>query len=278
MYLIFFWIVIGVKSMAPNILLKMERDKRGWTQKEVADQIKAGEASYHRWESQGATPMPYYRQELSRLFGKTIEELGLLPSQSSQPSPIDSLAQKSDQIVPPFSPGFPAGTIEVSVSKPQDENGGSGLPVTEHDSSMMRQPTPLWTSQEHAWFSLSTEEIELLHVLLGGDDLVAFDASKRDALRRIAAAFLAASHTPGSFATSDPEPWERLFLAQHASSPSILLSATTLEYFEQLLTISWQLCDGNQLDAAEGVLVSFLPRILSLPSQESSTAFLASRG
>src|SRR5579859_3760172 len=96
MYLIFFWIVIGVKSMEPNILLKVERDKRGWTQKEVADQIKAGEASYHRWESQGGTPMPYYRQELARLFGKTIEELGLLPRQRSRSSPIDNLAQKSE--------------------------------------------------------------------------------------------------------------------------------------------------------------------------------------
>src|SRR5579864_1733302 len=83
--------------MEPNILLKMERDKRGWTQKEVADQIKAGEASYHRWESQGGTPMPYYRQELARLFGKTIEELGLLPHQRSRSSPIDDLAQKSEK-------------------------------------------------------------------------------------------------------------------------------------------------------------------------------------
>src|SRR5579859_7625532 len=95
MYLIFFWIVIGVHSMEPNILLKMERDKRGWTQKEVADQIKAGEASYHRWESQGVLPTSYYRQELSCLFGKTIEELGLLPSQRSRSSPTDDLAPKS---------------------------------------------------------------------------------------------------------------------------------------------------------------------------------------
>src|SRR5579859_1549246 len=80
--------------MAPNILLKMERDKRGWSQKEVADEIKASEASYHRWESQGVTPSPFYRRELSRLFGKTIEELGLLPSQRSQSSAI--LSQDAD--------------------------------------------------------------------------------------------------------------------------------------------------------------------------------------
>src|SRR5579859_3078479 len=94
MYLIFFWIAIGVNRMAPNILLKMERDKRGWSQKEVADEIKASEASYHRWESQGVTPTPFYRRELSRLFGKSIEELGLLPSQRSQSSAI--LSQESD--------------------------------------------------------------------------------------------------------------------------------------------------------------------------------------
>ena len=51
--------------MAENNLLKTERDKRGWSQTEVADKIKCGAASYHRWEAQGVFPSPYYRRKLS---------------------------------------------------------------------------------------------------------------------------------------------------------------------------------------------------------------------
>src|SRR5215472_13397192 len=72
--------------MAPNNLLKAERERRGWSQAEVASMINAGEASYHRWESQGVLPTPYYRRKLSALFGRTIEELGLLPGNNGIPS------------------------------------------------------------------------------------------------------------------------------------------------------------------------------------------------
>ena len=82
----------------------------------------------------------------------------------------------------------------------------------------------------------------------------------------------------GSFATSDPEPWERLFMAQQAPSPSTILNPATLEHFEHLLTISWRLCNENQLATAERVLVSFLPQLLSLSRHEQGTASLASRG
>jgi len=74
--------------MAPNILLKAERERHGWSQAEVATQINAGETSYFRWETLGVLPTPYYRRELSALFGKTIEELGLLPGQASRSSGI----------------------------------------------------------------------------------------------------------------------------------------------------------------------------------------------
>jgi len=107
-----------------------------------------------------------------------------------------------------------------------------------------------------------------------------FDASKRETLQKIAAIVLAASSSSisGAFTTSDPEPWERLFLAQQAPSSSAFLNAATFEHFKQLLMSSWQLCNENQLDAAERVVLGFLPQILSLPKHEPDTAFLASNG
>ena len=175
------------------------------------------------------------------------------------------------EIVPPFSQAV-KDIIEVSVSAPEVQNGASGLPAT--DRSLMRQPIPAWTHQEH--LSLSTEEVTLLLSIVKGDDIMSFDSSKRETLRRIATLVLAASHSSpigiGSYALGDPEPWERLARAELASSPSPLLNTATLEYFEDLLRISWQLCDQNQFVPAEGVLMSFLPQLLSLPKQESRTA------
>ena len=50
--------------------------------------IKCGVTSYFRWETRGVLPTPYYRQQLSSLFGQSIEELGLLPSRGKQSSAI----------------------------------------------------------------------------------------------------------------------------------------------------------------------------------------------
>ncbi len=74
--------------MVENIFLREAREKHGWSRGEVVDKIKCGAASYHRWETQGVLPTPYYRRKLSALFGRSIEELGFLPSHGRQPSAI----------------------------------------------------------------------------------------------------------------------------------------------------------------------------------------------
>src|SRR6266852_4599216 len=63
----------------PNQRLKAERELRGWSQKDVADQIGADHYYLSRWERGTASPSPYYRQKLCTLFGQTAKELGLLP-------------------------------------------------------------------------------------------------------------------------------------------------------------------------------------------------------
>jgi WD40 repeat protein/transcriptional regulator with XRE-family HTH domain len=58
-------------------ILKEERTKRGWSQQDVAKKIKGSDKSVGRWESGKVTPSPFYRQKLSELYGKSVEELGL---------------------------------------------------------------------------------------------------------------------------------------------------------------------------------------------------------
>jgi tetratricopeptide (TPR) repeat protein len=57
--------------------LKQERERRGWSQSELAERIKTNQVNVSRWEKGITIPGPYFRQRLSELFGKSLEELGL---------------------------------------------------------------------------------------------------------------------------------------------------------------------------------------------------------
>jgi tetratricopeptide (TPR) repeat protein len=59
--------------------LRHEREKRGWTQSEVAERVGSNRINVGRWENGATVPGPYYRQKLAELFEKSIAELGLLP-------------------------------------------------------------------------------------------------------------------------------------------------------------------------------------------------------
>jgi len=72
-----------------------------------------------------------------------------------------------------------------------------------------------------------------------------------------------------------PEPWDRLL--QATTHPSALNKAT-LDHFEQLLAKSWALCDENELEIAERILASFLPKVGALSSEHEEAAYLASHG
>lgn len=58
--------------------LKAEREGRGWSQAKIAKALGINTETVRRWERGLALPHPYYRERLSDLFGKTVEELGLL--------------------------------------------------------------------------------------------------------------------------------------------------------------------------------------------------------
>ncbi len=67
----------------PNERLREERERRGWSQAQVAEKIDAPGSFYiSRWERGKTVPSPHYRARLCALFEKDAYELGLLPAQS----------------------------------------------------------------------------------------------------------------------------------------------------------------------------------------------------
>ncbi len=72
------------KFSKPISRLKQERERRAWTQSELAERIGTTQINVSRWETGITTPSPYYRQRLGELFGKSIQELGLIPVSSEE--------------------------------------------------------------------------------------------------------------------------------------------------------------------------------------------------
>lgn len=63
----------------PNIRLKAQRLRKRWSQVYVATMIGTTDVTVSRWENGATFPSLYYQQQLCELFGKSAEELGLLP-------------------------------------------------------------------------------------------------------------------------------------------------------------------------------------------------------
>lgn len=91
------------RKAVPNHLLRAARQRRGWTQQMVADQIGAPiPLNVTRWERGTAFPSAFYIQKLCQLFQMSVEELGLLridtASQPPQHSRTEPLRRQSGHL------------------------------------------------------------------------------------------------------------------------------------------------------------------------------------
>jgi transcriptional regulator with XRE-family HTH domain len=66
------------EDATPKYVLRNMREKQGWTQEELAEMVGTTGVTVSRWESGVTFPNRYFRKMLSNVYGKSIEELGLL--------------------------------------------------------------------------------------------------------------------------------------------------------------------------------------------------------
>ncbi len=66
-------------STSLNHSLRQERMRRNWRQRDLADLLGTTSVTVSRWEGGSQQPGPYFREKLCALFGKSPEELDLLP-------------------------------------------------------------------------------------------------------------------------------------------------------------------------------------------------------
>src|SRR5256885_11941370 len=70
-------------KLVPNLRLRNERERRGWSRNYVAEKIGSDIQTVARWERGATFPTPCLRQELCELFEMSADELGLLRSSAS---------------------------------------------------------------------------------------------------------------------------------------------------------------------------------------------------
>jgi predicted ATPase/DNA-binding XRE family transcriptional regulator len=75
----------GPDSTHANDLLRQERIRCNWRQREVADRLGTTVVTVNRWERGIQQPSAYFRLKLCTLFGKSAEELGFFQEPSHPP-------------------------------------------------------------------------------------------------------------------------------------------------------------------------------------------------
>src|SRR5437764_10655536 len=117
--------------------LRYEREKRGWSQADLAGKVGCDTKTIGRWENGDSVPRPYHRQALYEIFGKDAEEFGLMEekrgnSQLGEVSGQAGQAQGPHLSAPPplvpttstmDAPSQPLEGIRVALASPRADWG-----------------------------------------------------------------------------------------------------------------------------------------------------------
>src|SRR5947209_1180480 len=94
----------GVKKTSRTVgtRLRQERERLGLTQSALAEHIGTTQFNVSRWENGVTTPGLYNRQRLGKLFGKSLQELGLVKEteEESAEHEMTDLSPQTSQNVP----------------------------------------------------------------------------------------------------------------------------------------------------------------------------------
>lgn len=126
-------------SKKANLLLRFEREKRGRSQRKVAEQLDTSEDMVSRWERGERTPSPFFQEKLCGLFDKNAVELGFIESRlfpTSQVNLLQSTLENSSTSLPAMDIVFDVANNPTAALAPS--NVLTDIDVLVHLSSIFR--------------------------------------------------------------------------------------------------------------------------------------------
>jgi transcriptional regulator with XRE-family HTH domain len=105
--------------------LRYERERRGWSQSDLAEKVGCETKTIGRWENGDSIPRPNYRQSLCEIFGKNAAELGLVKDWGEHPD-VANLYGHAEESTP-------------STALPDTGHDGQGAVIS---STMQTHPSP----------------------------------------------------------------------------------------------------------------------------------------
>ncbi len=138
----------------PNAKLRREREKRGWSQNELAARIGADPKMVSRWERGEATPSKFYQKKLCELFVKNAVELGFLKEETVA-IPKDALID--EQQLPRQGP-------QITDQSEERQESGQAQPgeqdTNDQDEIFLDQPQQIITQSQQIVIRLQNEGYE----------------------------------------------------------------------------------------------------------------------
>lgn len=208
------------KSKMPNDQLRIEREKRGWSQSRLAQLINADPSMISRWETGERKPDYTYQEKLCEIFKKDAVELGFIDSSPLRP------VQESSSLSNP-----PSASINTSVSL---DNGNQSVLLTVDN---------LDESRNTSFLQSAAQQTLAMDSIYGVDNSM----NRRDFLLTAGATVLTSASI-----LSDEEPLNRFIRA--LKQPAVDLSI--LSYLENRTANYWR--DRNSVALASGELMRFV--------------------
>ena len=95
------------RSLPFHVQLRYERERRGWSQADLASKVNSDPKTVARWERGAGLPRPYHRQALCAIFGKNAEEFGLISGPRASPETAPTSHHESKARIYQSIIGFP---------------------------------------------------------------------------------------------------------------------------------------------------------------------------
>ena len=233
-----------IRSASPNLRLRRERIQRDLSQQKLADLLGTTQVTISRWEGGSQQPNTYFREKLCALFGKSVQDLGLISVEPPSPTQQDALEAGPAQSPSTEAPGLwtvpylrnphftgredlleqlaqrlsaqecaSGNMCRAALTQPQAIKGLGGIGKTQIAVEYAYRAREQGRYTHLFWINAANEEVMIASFLTLADQLPAFAAREEKDQRKL----IAAIHR---WLQECRDPW--LLIVDNADDPTLI--------------------------------------------------------